>query len=173
MYKSGIWKKPLELLRRKTVCLWLAFCFGLLLGFLCAVKENPSYFSVMRLAAGCRMSIVGLCASLLLPFLLAVYAASNRLTVLLYLVCGCKAFGFAYIGHMARRAFGSAGWLIQPMLQFHQILFLPVLCGFCLRYTSGSEHTVKRDALICLGLLALIAGVAYFVVSPFLAGLID
>ncbi len=173
MCKWGFGKKLWLLLHRKTVCLWLAFCAGLLLGFLCAVRDGPSYFSVMRLAASCRMSIVGLCASLLLPFLLAVYAASNRQIGLICLICGCKAFGFAYIGHMARGAFGSAGWLIQPVLQFHQICFLPVLCGFCLRYAPGKKGSLKRDALICLGILALIAAVAYFVVSPFLAGLID
>ncbi len=173
MYKSAVWSKGLDLLRRKTVCLWLVWCLGLLLGFLFAVKADPSYFTVMRLAAGCRMSIVGLCASLLLPFLLAAYAASIQKPWLMLWVCGGKAFGFAYIGHMARRAFGSAGWLIQPMLQFHQILFLPLLLVFCLRQISGEGQNLKRDSCICLGLLALIAGVAYFVVSPFLAGLID
>ncbi len=167
------WRHISAFLRRKRVQLWLVWLLGLSLGTVLAAYADPSCFSLMRSAASCRMSIVGLVASVLLPFLFSAYAVTISRPELVLGICACKAFSFAYCGQIARMAYGTAGWLVQPLLQFTAICTLPVFCGFCLRHIAGGKATARRDLGLCLGLAVLIAGVDYFVVSPFLAGLID
>lgn len=163
----------LSLFRQRRVMLWLAWILSLILGTLCAAFADPSLLAMMRLAASGRMSIVGVAAACFLPFLISAYAVFIDRPGLMAGVCACKAFGFAYCGGIARRAFGSAGWLVQPLLQFSSVFTLPLLCCFCLRHISGGKKNAVRDLLICIGLTAALAGIDYFVVSPFLAELID
>ncbi len=173
MQNTILWRRFLGWFRRDTVRLWLVWFLGLTMGTICARYADPTYYAMMRLAASGRMSIVGLAASVLLPFLISAYAVLIDKPGLLLGVCTCKAFSFGYSGTLARGAFGTAGWLIQPLLQFTQICMIPVLCCFCLRHISGRRSSVKRELAICLVLMAICAGIDYFVVSPFLAKLID
>lgn len=161
----------LRFLRRDTVQVGLCWTAGLLIGTLFAARGDNSCFSMMRPAAGCRASIVGLTVAAVLPFLLAAYAAFISRPGFLLAVCGCKAFCLGYIGCLAGNAFGSAGWLIQPLLQFTSLCTAPLLCWFCFRNLSGSAPTVGRDLRICIFPAILAAGIDYTVVSPFLAKL--
>ncbi len=173
MQRTIPWQRFLSWFRRDSVRLWLVWILGLSLGTIFASHADPTYYTMMRLAASGQMSIVGLAASILLPFLFSAYAVLIGKPSLLLGVCACKAFSFGYSGTLARGAFGTAGWLIQPLLQFTQICMIPVLCCFCLRHISGKRSTVTRELVFCLVLLAICAGFDYFVVSPFLAKLID
>lgn len=171
MHKVRLPDSLIRLVRRDTVRVSLCWTAGLLIGTLFAARGNPSCSSMMRLAAGCRASIVGLAAAAVLPFLLAAYAALFSRPALLLAVCGCKAFCLCSVACLTVGAFGSAGWLIQPLLQFTGLCTAPLLCWFCLRHLSGAAPTLRRDLRICIFLALLAAGIDYTVVSPFLARL--
>lgn len=148
---------------------WLA---GLCLGTLLALSAGSSSFSVMRLAASSRVSIVYSLCCVFLPFLLAAYAVYIHRFALLIFLCFCKAISFSFCALLAVRAFGTAGWLVQPMLQFTDTCLVPVLCWFCIRSISGSSTSVRKDLILSLIIGAAAVSMDYFLVSPFLAELI-
>lgn len=138
--------------RLRRVCfsnyaIWFSICIGLFLGTYCGVIADASIFSLMRHTVFCRMSIVCLIASQLLPFLIAAYAAfiSNR--ILLLSVCAGKMFLFGFVGYLVFAAFGSAGWLIRFLFLFSDVFLVPILCYFCLRI-DRKMASVGRELII-------------------------
>lgn len=158
---------------RRSFLFVIGWIVGLLAGTVFAVITDVSFLPLMRKAAACRVSIIGLMCTALLPFLFAAYAVFINRFELLLTVCVCKVFSFAYCAVLAARAFGSAGWLVQPLLQFTDICTVPVLCWFSLRHIRTDTVSLRTEFSVCLFLTAAAAGLDYFVVSPFLAKLID
>lgn len=146
---------------------------GLLLGVFLTSYAAEDYFLLMRRAAGSPVSIVGLFANILLPFLLAAYTVSISKPVLLYAVCFCKAALFAFCFCGVQRSFGSAGWLVWFLMQFSDLCMLPVLFWFSFRYLGGGIHPLKRDIAIGCVIGAAAGLLDYCLVSPFLVILID
>lgn len=151
-------------------CVWMT---GLILGVFFSARSSDSYFLLMRTAASSRVSIAGLIASAYLPFLFSAFAVLIGKPWLLYPLSLIKALasGFGFSG--AALAFGSAGWLAQPLLFFTDVCLLPVLCWFMIRHIGGAENSLKRDFFLCTAAAVLVGCLDYCVVSPFLAMLID
>lgn len=144
------------------------FCgVGLILGTLLAAYADSSLFSWMRRAVLEPVSIVMSLAALLLPFLIAAYAASISRLWLINLVCGCKLFLFAYTGTLIWTAFGAAGWLIRFLLLFSDIILIPVFCWYCFRRLTG-EFDEKKDFWSCIGIFVITALLNCLFISPFL-----
>ena len=152
------------------VSVWLG---GLLLGAFLSPFAPESYLLLMRRAAGSPVSIVGLFASVLLPFLIATYAVSISKPVLLYAVCFCKAVLFSFCCRGIQLTFGSAGWLVLILMQFSDLCMLPVLCWFSFRHLGAGTHRLKRDFAIGCGIGTAVGILDYCMVSPFLVMLID
>ncbi len=157
---------------RGTVLLAFFWFLGLFLGFLLAANSSTSYYSLMRSAACHRVTIVGLTAAAYLPFLLTAYAVYLGKASLVYLCCFAKAVSFACCAGSCLLAFGSGGWLVRLMMQFTDILLVPVFCWFSLRQISGSGM-LKKDFFLCSALYILAGTLDYCLVSPFLVTLID
>ena len=156
-----------------TVLFLAAFwILGLLAGRLCWMSSDTSYFLMMCEAARQPVSIVGLVASVLLPFLFSSFVVHIRKPKLIYLISFCKAIMFSISLAGARCAFGSSAWLVGFLLLFSDICFCPVLCWFWIRRLWDSSSHLQ-DACICSASAALIGSVDLCVVSPFLAMLID
>jgi len=149
---------------------WVA---GLLLGAIFAVDMGSSISSLMRQVSVGRASIVGLFSSAILPFLLAVYAVYIDKRNLLFLICFFKAFLISFSGWIVRDLYGSAGWLLQPMIQFSDHCTAPVLCWFSLRYLTGSGRSLLKDSIICILSAFTAVSIDFCVISPFVANLID
>lgn len=150
--------------------IWLV---GLLAGGVSFSKAGIHYFLLMRSAVFCSVSIVGLFACNFLPFLLSAFAVFFNKPRLLYWICFFKAFIFAGCSYGIMVSFGSAHWLVRLLLQFSDCCLVSVLCWFCLRHINGNLYAVKRDCIICTGLIAAVGMLDYCVVSPFLARLAD
>jgi hypothetical protein len=105
----------------------------------------------------------------MLPFLICTYAFVIRHDEIAFAVLFCKAFLFSAFAFSASRIFGSAGWLLLPMLHFCDLLLMPVLCWFCLR----KYRALMRDHFICIGAVVFAVLIHYYVVLPFVAELID
>ena len=157
---------------RAVVLLTIIWLFGLLLGAIIAVASGDTFFLLMRTAASSRVSIVGLIACSYLPFLFSAYAVYIGKFQLLYLCCFFKALLFALCACASLFAYDSAGWLVRILLQFSDILLLPVLCWFAIRQISGL-NTLKRDFSLCTACFVVAGSLDYCVVSPFLVLLID
>lgn len=146
---------------------WL---LGLLCGTLFAVGADDSLASLMRAAASNRVSIVVLLTTAFLPFLITAYAVSiNR-----YAIGSClallKGFAYSFCGCVIVRAFGSAAWLVQPMLQFTDMVTSILLCWFGIRCFTR-QCSLRRDLAVCILISAAAVVIDYLLVSPFLAAL--
>ena len=148
---------------------WLA---GFLFGMVLAVGLDGSFLSSMRPTFDSRVSIIRQFAALLLPFLIAAFAAYANKPWLLYLLCFFKACVFIYCGMAVYCAYGSAGWLVRIFVQFSDIVTLPVFCWFCLQILRKNEVTYNH-LIICIIFAAMIVCVEHFAVLPFTAQLID
>lgn len=174
-FMGSFFRQRLRFLRfeRPVIILSLSWLAGLIAGIFCAVHADEPYFALMRMAAGSRVSIVGLVASVLLPFLIAAFAVYISTPQLLYPLCFAKALLFSFGACGVYIAFGSAGWLAQFLLQFSDCLLLPVFCWFCIRHISGKGQALAKELAMCAAAVGLIGSIDYCVVSPFLAMLID
>lgn len=155
--------------------LLLAFCCfaGALIGTYASRFTGASFLLLTRMTLLSPVSVVGLAACCLLPFLFAAFAVFISCHWLLYLICFIDFFLYCWFGFSVMSVFGSAGWLIRLFLQFPGSCLLPVLCWFSLRHISGRSTLLKRDISLCF-LMAFLTGVFYYcVIAPFLASLIN
>ena len=152
-----------------------SFCWilGLLLGFFFTAHAGDSYLLLMRRAAFSQVSISGLAAAVLLPFLFAAFAASVSAPRLICAVCFGKAFFTASCASGILAAYGDAGWLVRSLLQFSDIVSLPLLCWFSMRHVAANRQGIRRDLMICLIPSVIAVMIDFVVVSPFLAMLIE
>ena len=142
---------------------------GLLLGTLFAAGLDDSFFPLMRRFFAFPVSIVIHLILAVLPFLICTYAFMIQRKEIILAVLFCKAFSFSLLAFYAVITYGSAGWLMQPMLQFPDLLLMPVLIWFCLRNT----RSFMRDHFICIGVAVAAVLIHYFAVLPFVAELIN
>ena len=145
------------------------WAFGLVLGTLFSAGLDSSFLSLMRRLFLCPVSIVIHLILAVLPFLICTYAFVIRRNEIVLAVLFCKAFIFSAFAFSASLIFGSAGWLILPMLQLPDFLLMPMLCWFCMR----KRRVLMRDHLICIGAVIFTVLIHYFAVLPFVAELID
>ncbi len=159
---------------RKYAQLALAFfwCFGLILGAALSSATGHSLSSMTRMAASAPASVVGLIASLYLPFLFSAFAVYCSLPGLMYGVCFCKAVALAFVSCGAADAFGSAGWLARFLLMFGDILACGVLYWYAGRHISGVRPFSTADFGGCTGILALLLWLDYSGIAPFFAGIV-
>lgn len=158
-----------EGLNRRLLSFFGCWLLGLLLGTLLAVGADASMISLMRRAANCRVSIV-LLLTAVLPFLISAYAVSIYRYSILSVLGLLKAFAYSFCGILSVRAFGSAGWLVQPMLQFTDSITTIFLCFFGIR-CCVDQTGFKRDLIICILVSVAAVIIDYALVSPYLLSL--
>lgn len=150
------------------VLLSLIWILGLFFGVQIAAHAGEDVLSLMRTAPRAGVSIVGRFAVLLVPFLLSALAAFLQWRWLLFLICFFKAYFFAFVSGAVALAFGSAGFLVCPLLLFSDICLLPLLFWFCLRLLRADRRTIWRSALPCAACAVVLGCLDCFVISPFL-----
>ena len=157
--------------RSRRMFLFSAFWItGLCVGTLLAMQADPLFLSKMR-AANERVSIVVVLVSGVLPLGIAAYAVFIEQYWIFHLLCFLRALLLALVGGIIYRAFGLAGWLLQPMWQFTDMVSAAVFACFCFRgfLTAGADW--KKDLCVCLTVCTLAAILDFYLVSPFLAAL--
>lgn len=157
---------------RRTWILGLFWLLGLLLGIFFTARADDSYFLLMRQAACCRVSITGLAAVVVLPFLFCTFAASVGIWLIPW-ICLIKAFLFSSCAAALTVSFGTAGWLVRLLLQFSDGMCLPLLFWFSARLYACNRDDVFRDLRNCLLFAAATVCIDFCVISPFLVSLIE
>ena len=123
----------------------------------------------MRAAANGRVSIVLLLSAALMPFLITAYAVSIKQHTAVWALAFFQSFFYVLCGVLTVRSFGSAGWLVQPMLQFSDSVASILFCWFGLRCFSRGD--VRKDLTVCVFICIAAVIMDYFLVSPFLVSL--
>lgn len=155
------------------VFLALFWCVGLLIGVRVGTQAGDTLFSLMRTAAGSRVSIVGLLVVTVLPFLFSAAAVFFSKPWLMLPVLFFKGLSFGACAYGVCGAFGDAGWLIRLLLLFSDGFMIPVLFWFCLRHMGGQRWAVKKDLAVCATAALIVGSLDYCFISPFLAMLIE
>ncbi len=133
---------------------------------------SVNFVSLMRSAAYSTVSIVGVGAVLILPFLLSAFAVLISLRWLLIPLAYAKAFLFGACASAVGLSFGSAGWIIRMLLLFSGWTELPVFYWLWLRCLDGDRGSMTREFSVVLILLIAIGSIGYWIIAPFLASVI-
>lgn len=148
------------------------WCIGLILGLFAAGSASDVLVPMIRSALSCSVSFTGLLISAVLPFLLSAVAVSLSEPWLLLPISALKAFGFGYCACGVCLAFGSAGWLVRVLFLFTDVCVTPVLFFYWLRHTDGTSFQIGELAA-CVAAAAAVAAADYYLISPFLAMVIE
>lgn len=131
-----------------------------------------SLISLMRACCDAGVSIVGLLFVPFFPFLISAYAVYFSQPWLLRAVAFIKSFLFACCSCIVLKAFGAAGWLLWPMLQFTDLMTLPLLCRFQIRHFRERAEGFYKDAVLTLLWFCGIALADWLWVAPMLRDII-
>lgn len=146
-------------------CWCLGFAFGV---FLFLSTGTPGVSMMRRMVSG-SVSIVSLIGLGLLPFLFTAYAVILSQLRLLFLICFCKAGMFAFVSMGISAAFSSAGWMMRGLL-----LFFDSVCCILLYFVWYRILNGRKAGWFWIILAGLLAGsIEFYIISPFLAGLIE
>ncbi len=146
----------------------LAWSLGLFSGCVLFLHGDQWIPSLMRQAAECQVSIVGLVNVTLFPFLFSAFTVYLAKPWLLAAVVWGKACSFSFVSLWVMHAFGSAGWLVYPLLMFSDLCMAVLLWCYWLRYAAGERGFSLKAMTPYLIALFLIGSVDYCLVSPFL-----
>lgn len=156
---------------RRGRCLYLALSWvaGLTMGGLVFVHADASFLSLMRSTRMVPVSISGLVSVILFPFLISAFSAYCSMNWTLYVAVFGKAFGFCLAAFSCASAFGSAGWLICPLLLFSDVGTVFALWLFWLHCGAAGRGLSVKTWLLCLMAAGLFGIVDVCFISPFLA----
>lgn len=161
--------------RCKSRVMLLAFLWisGLLCGTLFVLAAEDPFSSLMRTVAFNRVSIAGLAAVLVFPLIVSAVAVYMAVPTFILPICFVKAFCYGSSMFGASAAFGSAGWLMRLLLLFSDSCMMVPLLWFWCRHLTGRRDSLKRDLAVCAVFAVFIGIIDYFLVSPYLAELMN
>ena len=159
--------------RRLAVILAFTWCAGLILGAYTAILADIPFFSMMRTAPDARVSIPGLLAVMLLPFLFSAFAVYVSSLWLLVPIAFSKAFLFSYLSTGLSAVAGTSGWLLRFLWMFSDCLTVPVLLWFWFSACSKRREAALINAAAALPVLIGICYLDLQVISPFLVNLLS
>lgn len=151
----------------------LSWLVGMLLGISAALAASEFLVPMMRESVKCSVSITGLLAATLLPFLLSAYAVSLSEPWLLLIISALKAFGFGYCASGVSLAFGQSSWLVRFLFLFSDHCLIPVLYLYWLRHIRGQTKAAVWELPACVGFALLVGSIDYCLIAPFLVTLIE
>lgn len=166
------WQTPSWWCKVSTRLLAFSWCLGMLLGMLAATAASDTLIPMMRRAVYCPVSIPGLLAATVLPFLFSAYAVSLSEPWLLLIISALKAFSFAFCACGVSLAFGQSGWLVRFLFLFSDCCLIPVLFLYWIRHISGKGNGKRWELPVCIGAALLIGCIDYCFVAPFLVSLL-
>ena len=147
------------------------FLLGFVTGFTLACNDSTSYYSLIQRAATEPATLTALMGHVLVPFLLTSLICRSGRTELLQVLCFLLAFIHGTTSFLISCAFGSASWLVQPLLLFTATTTLASLFYFWFRCLSARTQKMQQELLFSIGFAVLSSAVDYFVISPFLTRL--
>jgi hypothetical protein len=154
---------------RKTAVRLLAisWCLGIILGYLAAVSAKSVISDVVQRCVNADLSVVGVLAVTVLPFLMSAFAVSFSEPWLLLFLSTFKAFSFSFCAWGVCLAFGQSSWLVLFLFLFSDIFLIPALYFYWVRHIHLDRISIWGNGLYILYALAIFA-LDYWVIGPFL-----
>ena len=146
---------------------------GLLLGAVFSGFITTELSSSMLSAVRCGVSLFGLLAIRLLPFLLSALSIYFSQPILLCAVVFLKAFLYSHFGTGLLITYRSAGWILFNLLTFSDTLILPVLWLFWLRGITDRGHASYHVQAIGALYTVAVTCIDYTYIAPYLVRLIS
>ena len=125
----------------------------------------------MRLAIRRPVSIVGSAVTVVIPFLVSLYIVYHSKPWLVYFICALRIGTFSSVACAVNASFGSSSWLIGSLFQLPDLCLIPVLLLISHRSLIGYDRA--RLSLVCIAWSVAVGMINHFVISPFLAEIID
>lgn len=148
---------------------WLCgLCTGCFLFYAC----GPFILSLMPCMPFQQVSIVGLLASIFLPFLFTYFSIVTGRSSYIFFVCFLKTLSFGFTGTYLVFTYLSANWLIQFLFLFSDCCCLPIFMWIWLSFFDSLPKSVVLQRFVfcfCVGFLVTLFD--FNVVSPFMYGL--
>ena len=161
------------LCRETFIPLSVSWMLGLAFGLYFVLLTDDLISDLLYSASCYRISIVGMFLVIFLPIVISLIAAYFSAHFLIYLLCFCKAVSFSLVLCGIAVTFGHSGWLIRSLLLFSGSAAVIPLLWFWHNLLTPGCCSAKRDFLICTAIAAAISAVDYFLVSPYLAMLMN
>ena len=171
MYKDVTSGSLFSSLRSCIFLLTLSWISGMIFGISFSYCSG-SLLSLMRGVVHHPVSIVGLGAVLLLPFLLSALAVFLSHPGFLMVLSFIKAFFFGACAAALDQCFIPIGWFVRMLLLFSDIAGIPVLFWLWLRCLSADKSSLPGAFLSVLIILLIIGSIDYLVIAPFLVSII-
>ena len=155
--------------RYRVIFLAFFWLLGISLGISVANVASCQFSSLMCTLFCQRVSIVRMLIIHTFPLLLSAVLMHFSAYFLLLLFAFVKAFCYAFSSYSIYLYFGSAGWLLQPLLMFSGSSVAVVLLFYWFRMLPS--RIITRDICICCIITVCFVCIDYFLVSPFLESL--
>lgn len=146
---------------------WL---LGLLTGAF--VLSQTSIASLMCSVSFPRISIIGLFAAQVIPFLISYVLLRFLPFNFILLFAFFKAFSFICCYGAFMIHYGDAGWLISGMVLFSDFFLVVLLLFDWFNFAAGEKYWLRSGSFFHILFLTLIGLFDYIVVSPFSAMLL-
>ena len=156
-----------------TSFLALSWILGLLLGILAVSSASEMIVPMMRSAVSGSVSIPGLLAATLLPFLFSAYAVYYSEPWLLLIISVVKSFAFGFCAFGIYLAYGQSAWLVRFLFLFSDVFMMPVLYVYWLRHISGQVQPKVWVNASCVAAALVIGSIDYCLIAPFLVDIIS
>lgn len=154
------------------IVFFLVWFVGFFAGFSFFRTFKQSELLLMRSVVFQPVSIVGLICAIFLPLLCTYISVLINKPMIALVLSFLKAASFSFSLSLLTLLYGSASWLLCVLCMFSDTCFLLILFAVWLQYPVICNVNSKRlfTGSFILGLLILFGD--YFVVSPFLIGLL-
>lgn len=153
--------------------LGMVWLLGLLCGVFFGAQWKCSSSLMMRSWLTGPVSIVCIFSVLSLPFVLSLLAALWNIRGMIYVIAFVKATVYAFVSCGIYEVFQSAGWLIYPLLMFHEVLSLPLLCWLWIRCLENASFPSGWEITFLIAFLMLVGSLDVRIIAPYLALLIS
>lgn len=144
---------------------------GLVLGTVTVILFGDVYISLIRAAACCRVSIIGLVSVAYLPLAAAILSVIFT-QPFLFLFVFCKSFSYSIVSLSIYSAFNMFGWVAQILLLFTDCFSYTLLFWFLCRNYNHSR-SLMRDALVYIIVMLPVVATDYCLISPLLDSLFN
>ena len=156
--------------KRKFFTLFILWLFGLFIGCNLFYTCSFSFLSLMGSVVMQPVSIVGLLASMLIPFIISYLSIITNNSIYVLIVVFLKSISFGFTCTLLEDQYLSAGWLLRFLFLFSDYCFFPACCWF---HLLGLEDKSRiRSSLIIILLFAVVVIMVNFsIISPLLQSL--
>ena len=150
-------------------CFVLCWSIGLTIG-LCAGFGNSLSFSCYLYQAANHLPAWPIVTTIL-PILAVWFCLFQNLPGLIYPIMFLKAFADGVIFVCISYAFGSATWLLGPLLIASDRAATVIQLWFASRFLEGTGDKLHRTFLFCLLMIIAAIMLDHFVIAPYLISL--